>query len=279
KKALKNLKGNPLIIVHNAANPLVAEKEIRECVKAAKINGAAYVGHRVADTIHDKNGKTYTRENLIAAQTPQVAYLKDLKKALAPGIEYTDEVQLLEQIGIKAKFVPASKNNFKITTWQDFEYFKYLLGEKITGLGEDTHGFSKEKGLMLGGAKFPKEYKTTANSDGDVILHSLTNAIKSALGLKSLGATADKMFKAGIRDSKKYLKEVLKNLKKKELKITSISISVETNSPKIDPISGKIKQSLRKLTGCKNVGLTALTGNRKTNQIRTTSIVNLTNED
>lgn len=276
KKSLKNLRGNPLIIVHNGANPLAARAEINACVKAAKKYGAAYVGHKITDTVHDKSGKTLKRENLILAQTPQAAYLKDLKKALALGVECTDEVELLSLIGIKAHFVPASPNNFKITTWTDFERFKFLAGEMINGIGEDAHNFSKtQKGLRLGGLVFKKEFKTIANSDGDVILHAIINAIQSALGKKSLGSFADKLCRKGVKDSKKYLARVLP----KGLKIKEIRLSVETSRPKIDPVSVRIKTSLKKLTGCKKIGITATTGNQKQNRIKCTALVTLTSED
>ena len=276
EKALKNLRGNPLIVVHNGANPFVTRTEIDACVRTAKKYGAAYVGHKITDTVHDKSGATLKRENLILAQTPQAAYLKDLRKALAIGVECTDEVELLGLIGIRARFVPASANNFKITTWADFERFKFLAGETISGIGEDSHNFSKtEKGLSLGGLFFKKEFKTIANSDGDVILHAITNAIQSALGKKSLGSFADKMCRAGIKDSKKYLAHVLP----KGLKIKEIRLSVEAGRPTIDPISTRIKTSLKKLTGCAKIGITATTGNQSSGHIKCTALVTLTSED
>lgn len=279
-KALKNLHGNPLIVVHNAANPLVTQREIKACIHAAKKHGAAYVGHKITDTVHDKSGKTLKRENLILAQTPQAAYLKDLKRALALGIKCTDEVELLGKIGIKARFVPASANNFKITTWVDFERFKFLADENFSGIGEDSHNFSEtEKGLKLGGLLLKKEARTIANSDGDVILHAITNAIQSALGEKSLGNFADKMCRKNIKDSKKYLTHVLKNMRTKGLGIKEIRLSIETNRPKIDPISARIKTSLKKLTGCIKIGITASTGNRRQNRIKCTALVTLKSEN
>jgi 2-C-methyl-D-erythritol 4-phosphate cytidylyltransferase / 2-C-methyl-D-erythritol 2,4-cyclodiphosphate synthase len=277
RKALKNLRGNPLIIVHNGANPFVTKKEISACIRVAEKHGAAYVGHEIYDTIHDKSGKTLKRENLIKAQTPQIAYLKDLKKALALGVECTDEVELLSLIGIKAKPIPASENNFKVTTWAGYEYAKYLFGEEVSGIGHDSHPFSKtEKGLCLGGVLFPKEFKVMANSDGDVLLHATINAIQSALGEKSLGSFADKMCKKGVKDSKEYLSHALKSMAKKGLKIKEIRLSIEANQPKIDKISTKIAKNLQKLTGCKQIGITATTGNKKSNQIKCTSLVTFT---
>lgn len=276
EKAVSKLRGNPLIIIHNAANPNVTRAEIDACIRAAKKYGAAYVGHRAHDTIHDnKTGQTLNRKNLIIAQTPQAAYLKDIKKALALGIGCTDEVELLEKIGIKAKFVPASPNNFKITTWADYEYFKYLANEQINGIGEDAHIFNKGRGLMLGGIFLPKEESVEANSDGDILIHALINAIQSALGRKSLGSFADKMYAEGEKRSIKYLAEILPQ----DLRIREIRFSIESDKPKIDPISDRIKRSLQKLTGCKKIGITATTGNRISNRFKCTCLVTLTSNE
>ena len=277
-KALAKLRGNPLIIIHNGANPFVTRKEIQACIRAAEKYGAAYVGHEIYDTVHDKKtGKTLKRENLIKAQTPQIGYLKDFKKALALGIECTDEVELLSLIGIKARPIPASENNFKVTTWAGYEYAKYLFGETISGIGQDSHPFSKtEKGLTLGGLTLKNEFKAVANSDGDVILHATINAIQSAIGAKSLGSFADNMCKKGVKDSKKYLAHALKNMSKKGLVLKEIRLSVEATQPNVDKLHPRITKKLQKLTGCKNIGLTATTGNRKSNLIKCTSLVTLT---
>ena len=58
------------------------------------------------------------------------------------------------------------------------------------------------KNLILGGIKIKNFPALEANSDGDVILHALCNAISSAIGGGSLGTYATKMCARGIKDSK-----------------------------------------------------------------------------
>ena len=76
------------------------------------------------------------------------------------------------------------------------------------GFGTDSHEFekTKQKPLILGGVKISNTDGMKANSDGDVILHSLFNAISQACGGHSLGYYADPLFKKGVTDSKEYLK-------------------------------------------------------------------------
>ena len=80
------------------------------------------------------------------------------------------------------------------------------------GIGQDSHRFDENssKPLILGGIKISSKGGLRANSDGDVILHSLCNALSSAMGGDSLGTWADGMcLQQGIKDSKKYLEYIL----------------------------------------------------------------------
>jgi 2-C-methyl-D-erythritol 2,4-cyclodiphosphate synthase len=76
-----------------------------------------------------------------------------------------------------------------------------------TGLGQDSHAFdAKSKPLILGGIIFNHPQGLKGNSDADVILHSITNAISSITGVNILGTKADELCQQGITDSAQYLK-------------------------------------------------------------------------
>lgn len=117
------------------------------------------------------------------------------------------------------------------------------------GIGHDSHKFSvsKDKKLILGGFIVPNETGLEANSDGDVILHALFNAISTAIGESSLGVYADKMCENGIIDGKEYLYLVLNKMKNKNLEINNVSISVEAMKPKLEKYNDEIKNSLSKI--------------------------------
>ena len=100
-------------------------------------------------------------------------------------------------------------------------------------IGQDSHRFDlkniENKKLILGGIVFDGEPPLEANSDGDVILHAITNAISGITCKNVLGKVADEMCKQGITDSKEYLKKALEDLKET---IAHISISIEGKTPK-----------------------------------------------
>lgn len=268
-----------LVLINNGANPLVSYDEIKKCIKEAGKKSACIVSHNLKDTLKEikkkKIIKTHKRENFVKAQTPQCFKFDILKKSLSKAgsdyLDLNDEASLVESAGYTVTHIPASENNFKVTTYKDYEHVKHILGDfpddYVVGIGQDSHKFSNKKGLVLGGLKIADENKLEGDSDGDVMLHSLCNAILQALGDKSLGAFADKMcLKKGIKDSRKYLKKVINKMKRKKYKLNNIGFMVEGKRPNIDKISPKLKKNISDLTGLPDtrIGITATTGEKLT---------------
>lgn len=154
------------------------------------------------------------------------------------------------------------------------------------GIGQDSHPFEKAKNkpLILGGVKISDGGGLQGNSDGDVIIHSLCNALSSAIGGDSLGTWSDDIcLKQGIKDSTKYLKYILNIIKSKNYILENISISVEAKKPylSIDVIK-KIKEKLAMLLNINldQIGITFTSGKELTafgrgEAIQTFSIVSL----
>lgn len=114
--------------VHNAVNPFVSEEELEKVFTEAELNKAALLAQPAHDTVKftDGNGKvsyTLPRAQTWYAQTPQAAQFRYLlaafRKANEDGFLGTDDTQLLERIGVKAKIVPCSPYNIKFTFPQD----------------------------------------------------------------------------------------------------------------------------------------------------------------
>jgi len=130
-----------------------------------------------------------------------------------------------------------------------------------TGLGQDSHAFANNnKPLLLAGVDFNYKQGLRANSDGDVLLHALTNAISSITGVNILGAKADELCQQGITDSSEYLKLALVELKNWE--IQHVAISIECLVPKISPNIEDMKNNLATLldVSSSDIGITATTG-------------------
>jgi 2-C-methyl-D-erythritol 2,4-cyclodiphosphate synthase len=133
-----------------------------------------------------------------------------------------------------------------------------------TGLGQDSHRFTNsEKILVLGGIEVKNHRGLSGNSDADVVLHAITNAISSISGVTVLGKKADEMCENGITDSSEYLKEALKDLKGD---ISHLAISIESKTPKINPIVPEMRQNIANLLNIstEDIGITATTGEELT---------------
>jgi 2-C-methyl-D-erythritol 2,4-cyclodiphosphate synthase len=133
------------------------------------------------------------------------------------------------------------------------------------GMGQDSHRFEDEastKPLVLGGVVFPGHPGLQANSDGDVVLHAVFNALSQAIGKRSLGVYADPMCAKGITDSREYLRVALDMVRAAGYTVNNVGVSIEARRPKIEPKAGEMKTSLARLLDVAEdqVGITATSG-------------------
>jgi len=269
-KAVDKAEDDDIILIHNAVNPFVDETTINNCINATKKYGAAVVGFPVKDTIKVvEDGlvrQTIDRRPLWQIQTPQAIKFflakRAFERAYADKFYGTDDVSLVERIGGSVKIVYCPRENMKITEPYDLAYANKMINASKIGIGQDSHKFDKKKPLVLGSVKILDKGGFEANSDGDVILHALFNALSTAIGDRSLGFYADRMFKGGITDSKKYLEFILDKVTGSNYKISNIAIMLEGKKPKIDEHIEKIKNALSKLLKIKkeNIGIAATSG-------------------
>ena len=117
------------------------------------------------------------------------------------------------------------------------------------GIGQDSHHFAKpEKLLILGGIKVADRRGLEGNSDSDVVLHSLCNALSSAIGGDSLSTWSDEMCQRGILNSQKYVEHIFRKVKKEGYKVENVSISVEAKKPYIGfETANKMKEIIANL--------------------------------
>ena len=132
--------GDDIVLVHDAARPLIDTATIERTIDAVAVHGAAIVGLPAVDTIKqvDRTAHgaiitaTIPRERIVQAQTPQGArcglLLKAFTEAEADGFSGTDEASLLERMGSTVAVVAGSPRNFKITQPGDLELAEFYLG-------------------------------------------------------------------------------------------------------------------------------------------------------
>lgn len=133
------------------------------------------------------------------------------------------------------------------------------------GLGQDSHRIQESSGgkpLMLGGVKFDETFSLEGNSDSDVVLHAVTNAVSGITGRPVIGPVADGMCRAGITDSQAYLKAALADLGTMGYQSSHVSVSIECQKPKILLRIPELRKRLAELMGIAigDVGITATSG-------------------
>ena len=131
------------------------------------------------------------------------------------------------------------------------------------GLGQDSHRFEGNEPLIMGGVAIDHPRGLAANSDGDVVLHALCNALASAVGKDSLGTYADKLCKEDdITDSKEYVKVAQGFVRTAGYKVGNISIAIECQEPRLEKYLPKMKEIVAGLLDVKtaDVGITVTSG-------------------
>jgi 2-C-methyl-D-erythritol 4-phosphate cytidylyltransferase len=122
------------ILVHDAARPCLPARDL-EALLAAEDEVGAILAMPVSDTVkaaaHDRVIRTEDRSRLWLAQTPQMFRAGLLLLALqrARGA-VTDEASAVEQMGLKPKLVPGSRENIKVTWPEDLAMAESILGRR-----------------------------------------------------------------------------------------------------------------------------------------------------
>jgi 2-C-methyl-D-erythritol 2,4-cyclodiphosphate synthase len=130
------------------------------------------------------------------------------------------------------------------------------------GFGWDSHEFVSGVPLKIGGVGINHSKGLGGHSDGDVLLHAITDALLGALGAPDIGTLfppSDPQWKGA--DSAVFLSEALKRMRGAGYNIVNVDSSLIMLAPKIGPHAGAIRAHVAKLLGIPNdcVGLKAKT--------------------
>jgi 2-C-methyl-D-erythritol 4-phosphate cytidylyltransferase/2-C-methyl-D-erythritol 2,4-cyclodiphosphate synthase len=195
---LAALGGPEIVVVHDAARPLITLEVITAVIRAAAEAGAASAGIPVRETVKrvasGEVTETVDRDALWLARTPQ-AFRTDLlreahARAAADGFAGADDAVLVERLGRPVRMVEDSPANLKITVPDDLRIAEALLGGaggSRTGIGFDTHRLEMGRRLVLGGVEIPAPRGLAGHSDADVLVHAMMDALLGAAGLGDIG--------------------------------------------------------------------------------------------
>ena len=242
-KYLVNQKKISKVLIHDVARPNFSKKLLSSILKNISKARAVVPIIKVEDAIKqiiDSSKEEYIvgkkRDSLFLTQTPQAFNLKEIYHLHKTNFEKykDDDISLYMDLN-KVKFIEGEKNNFKITEKSDFENLKNIFKSKQTvGIGFDVHRLVPNRKLFLAGLKIKSKLGTLGHSDGDPVLHSITDAILGACMMGDIGqmfSDKSKRFK-NVR-STILLKEVIKQIKSKGYFINNIDINIIAQTPKI----------------------------------------------
>jgi len=238
-----------LILVHDAARPLIDPAVVKQVIYAARQYKAAVVAVPVKDTIKISDSEQFVvqtppRQTLWSIQTPQgfdAALLrKAYEQAAEDGFLGTDDASLVERLDDKVKIVPGGYNNIKITSPEDLLIAEALLlkgrGKMRVGTGYDVHRLTEGRKLILGGIEIPHSHGLDGHSDADVLLHAIKDALLGAAALGDIGRhfpDTDQQYKGA--SSVMLLSRVRELLTEKGYAVHNVDATIIAEKPKLAP--------------------------------------------
>jgi len=256
-KYLNKQKGINKVLIHDVARPNFSLKLLSSILKNMKSARAVIPKIKVQDAIKqiiDSSKDEYIvgkkRDNLFLTQTPQAFNFKEIYHLhkTNSGKYKDDDISLYMDLN-KVKFIEGEKNNFKITDKEDFETLKNIYRSKQSvGIGFDVHRLVPKRRLYLAGLKIKSKLGTLGHSDGDPVLHSISDAILGACKMGDIGQMfSDKSKKFKNIRSTFLLRKVIEQIKSKGYYINNIDINIITQTPKIKNYKKKMIENIANL--------------------------------
>ena len=238
------------VMISDVARACIPKKVIENLLNEKENASCIVPVLNVSDTvIYETN--TINRDEVKLIQTPQLSLTKTLKKALNTDTEYTDESSAIKAINEPIKYIQGSNKSKKLTLGNELDELPCLKEASknfFTGTGLDIHAFEDNKEMYLGGVKLPYEFGFKAHSDGDVLIHSVIDALLGACGAGDIGEffpDTDEKYKN--IDSKILLEEIVAFIYNVGYEIVNIDVTILAQKPKINPFKNEIKNSMAKL--------------------------------
>ena len=116
------------------------------------------------------------------------------------------------------------------------------------GYGWDSHEFKKGVPLRIGGVELKHTHGLAGHSDGDVLLHALTDALLGAIAAGDIGSyfpPSDPQWRGA--DSSIFVLEALTRVREAGWEVCNMDSTLILDAPKIGPVANRIRQSIAEL--------------------------------
>lgn len=271
QKSSQTKKPPRLVLIHDGARPFISQSLVKKTLAAALKYGAAVPALQPVETQKEmdsssKIARHLKRSSLAAVQTPQGFLFPEIlechKKAKKEGkTDFTDDTEIWDNYSDKkTRVIPGEPGNIKITYPKDFGAQTFRIG-----LGTDLHRLVEGRPLILGGVVLPYDKGEDGHSDGDALLHAITDALLGAAALGDIGSyfpPEDDKWKDA--DSAKLLQAAWKDVRDAGWELQNLDCVVKLQEPKFLPHRQKVRQSIARVLGVdvSQVFVKAKTGER-----------------
>lgn len=119
------------------------------------------------------------------------------------------------------------------------------MNDFLVGFGYDIHRLCRGEYILLAGIKVKAEKRIIAHSDGDIVFHSLSQAILSALGKEDIGTYFPDYEKKTLNmDSSMIVSLAVKMMSEERYRVNNVVIDIVLQSPKLKDYKEKIKEKI-----------------------------------
>lgn len=256
KNALKYVTNQ--VLIHDAARPILNQEDIDLMLNELEKYDAVTYYEKCIDTYRineDGKIKNIDRNKMYKIVTPQGYKQTTFNKILSSidSPQFTDEISILLNCDYKISHLEALHSMPKLTYKQDLDYINFLLEKDkqyLIGHSFDFHPFVDGEGINLGGVFIPFTKRLKGWSDGDALIHAVSESIIGALALGDIGKLYpdnDPKYK-GIC-SKYFLEDVRKILDEKSYEIVNLDTIVYLEKPNLKNYKLDMAKEMASLLG------------------------------
>ena len=243
-----------LVLIHDAARPIVPAAVIDRLVEALNTHSAAIPVLPVVDSLAEDRGgmmrSAADREVLRRVQTPQAFRFADIFAAHQAWSDQPlagDDAQVAQAHGLAVAMVAGDETLQKLTFAHDFAAQMPALR---VGTGYDVHCLAEGEELWLCGVRIEHTHGLAGHSDADVAIHALVDALLGALGAGDIGQhfpPSDPRWRGASSD--RFLAHAVALAAEAGYGIGNIDLTIICEAPKIGPYREAMRARLAQIAG------------------------------